>query len=408
MVRTAPRVRRAFSLLELLVVIAVIALLIGLLLPAVQRVREAGYRAQCANNLRQLALATHHFHTINGTLPPYFGAYPYPETLSIKGSWFCHLLPYVEETAFYREVMANIHQTGANWDGYTIPGWGKYIPGTPGYWTPPRHWVVDNPGTWVYEQVADYNGHVHWEWVLVGATGHWEPPDAVYHAGTPGHWEPPGSGPKQINKVGGIFMPGASAKTFPLLQCPSDPSPGSYPDAGVGEVYLTKPAPWGSTNYLANWHAFASDDPQSGYLTPPQKFSAIADGLSNTVLFGEGYSWCDGKGRIALNSWDYHSFGLTWSLKNAILDDGSGEKKVNFPNGMPNTYLFQVRPLPRELKDCPEGADCCNNWRAQTGHAALQLALADGSVRSVGPDLSQQTWTQVLLPRDGQAIGADW
>src|SRR5262249_9698643 len=109
--------RRGFTLIELLVVIAIIAMLIGLLLPAIQKVREAAARMQCANHLKQVGIALHAYHDAKLVFPPAAAADVAPwktsgSDQSWGSSWMVFVLPFIEQ--------ANIHD---RWQFSGQSGW---------------------------------------------------------------------------------------------------------------------------------------------------------------------------------------------------------------------------------------------------------------------------------------------
>ncbi len=267
MLPLAPPSRRGgFTLVELLVVIAIIALLIGLLLPAVQKVREAAARAQCQNHLKQLVLAVHnHADSNQEAWPVYFGVqsspsypwHPAENRRKVYGGWFAHLLPYVEQDNVYKITQSEILTSGSN-EPVQVP--------------PPTY----GGGSGI--TCEQYNGYTY-----------------CYQNGS---WT--GGGTWTAH---GIWIDGIHETTYKILQCGSDPS--ALPTGMLLDRY------WGGTNYVANFNCFAKQ-PEYGIWSGPIRTINITDGTSNTIAFGEAYQNCDRLGRIALYSWYYHNFGLNW------------------------------------------------------------------------------------------------
>jgi prepilin-type N-terminal cleavage/methylation domain-containing protein/prepilin-type processing-associated H-X9-DG protein len=129
MSRTPARRSPGFTLIELLVVIAIIAILIGLLLPAVQKVREAAARIQCQNNLKQLGLGLHNYHDVNGGFPPAKQDYQAGVTPvnTPTHCWVAFVLPYIELDNLYKTYNFQVNWDNAANDGTAAkPKAGQY------------------------------------------------------------------------------------------------------------------------------------------------------------------------------------------------------------------------------------------------------------------------------------------
>jgi prepilin-type N-terminal cleavage/methylation domain-containing protein len=476
--------RRGFTLIELLVVIAIIAILIALLVPAVQKVREAAAQTQCRNNLKQLALAIHSFHAANKTFPTYTGIYPAvngstlqtANSKAIYGSWIVHILPYIDQEPIYDLIAADVNSFGNTGSFVTSPGGPVLTPAVPAGSISPAIPAVYNPpaipavivtitpaipatyNTWlaerqfVYVTSTDGNGYTV-------TTGEWQPPQfpdpgtgvaavtevispavpagplvspavaAVPPTTIPAAYGPPGA---PVNSYVGVWNPTTRAIPLNVLQCPSDPSYGATGNAIGGLVYAAQISPWTGTNYLANWNILCAPLPATdGYAAPPQSFTSVTDGLSNTVMLGEAYAWCEGIGRTAFLAWHtgqggfsppaatnglpvngVHNFGLTFypGSTNDQITDASGNAVAVQANGLPDpimpnfdlNFFFQVRPSP-----VVSGAGGCNPLTVQTGHSAINVAMGDASVRSFSASLNTNTWALMMLPNDGQAVNLD-
>ncbi|MDB5312900.1 MAG: hypothetical protein JWO38_7102 [Gemmataceae bacterium] len=294
--------RRGFTLIELLVVIAIIAILIGLLLPAVQKVREAAARSSCQNNLKQLGLAAHNYASANNYLPPGMDAG--------GGGPIIYLLPYLEQQNLFTGF--NLSSTPFWWSQNRPPSTGSTSPPRP----PARYGAEGEIKTL---QCPSNPPPASYNWVFM---------DSFY--GTPGTDYPTAQGTSNTHVYSG--------------------NPGS--------VIL------GRSNYVGvagDWRYGAG---YKGVFTFQSKLSlvGITDGTSNTVMFGE---WSGGSfdGGKTISTWTWGGGAAFTAF--GLCNTGSKSCWYTFNSNHTNVVNFvysdgSVRPLknPAGL-DFPTWAAIC-------------------------------------------------